>query len=293
MATVGELIRETLSWVHSFTGIREQVTYLTAPVNSTDLVLEVADGNRISRGLIEVDEELMLVEGVDANSVRIYPFGRGQEGSQATSHAAEAKVVNDPLFPVVNVLQAMKATVLQLHPDLFQVKAVEIDYHPARLAYELPADCDRVLQVTADIPGPTGLWPQVTRWRFEKGAASPYASGKVVEIYQPLVPGRKFRVVYAAPYGTPTSTTQDLADLGIQDSVQEVVLLGTAWRLTQTLEGQRLQMQSVEQLARQEAVPPGAATNLAKQIYAMYALRRDEERRRLLTLHPQQPHFTR
>lgn len=294
MTTVANLIQNITQRMHSFTVVREQVTYLTTPVDADDTTLQVANGQRVARGLIEIDEELMLVDAVEGNEVRLFPFGRAQENSSAASHLVEAKVINDPLFPTVDVLRTIQDTVHQVCPELFQVKSTEIQYSSAQLTYPLPADVDRVLQITGDVPGATGMWPKLTHWRFERSASpTEYATGKSLDLYESMTPGFLFRVTYAAPYTVPVSTSDTLEDLGIQESVREVIELGATWRLTQYLETGRLQMQSIEQFARQEAVPPGSVTNLAKQLYAMFAQRKAEERNRLLQLNPAPMHFTR
>lgn len=294
MTTVGDLISDISFRMHSYTGLREATTYLTSAVGSTDTVLNVASGDRISRGYIEVEQELMLVDSVEGNSVKLPPFGRGQEGSGATAHDANVQVTNDPLLPAVSVLRALQDTVLQVHPDLFQVKSTSVTYQGSVVTYPLPMDVDRVLQVSAPIPGPSGLWPRLDAWNFDKAAdTNRYPSGKTIDIYGGVTPGYAVRVVYAGPYTTPQSFTDDLSALGIQDSVKEVLLLGTCWRICQMLESSRLQMQGIEQFARQEAVPAGSETNLARQLYAMYSQRMAEERRRLLALHPAQIHRTR
>lgn len=293
-ATVADLVNDIYSRLHSFTGLREQVTYLLTPVTTTETTLQVANGDRISRGLIEVNDELMLVEAVESNSVRLFPFGRAQDGSTAASHDLNTKVTNDPLLPTVQILKAIQETCLQVHPDLFQVKTTQITYSPAKVTYDLPGDVDRVLQVTAQTPGPSGMWPVLRNYRYDQSAATTsYLTGKSLDVYDRITSGYKLNVTYAAPYGTPQAMTDTVESLGIQDSVREVILLGACWRLTQNLEPARLQIRSVEQLARQEAVPPGAITNLAKQFYAQFQLRATEERKRLLALHPQQIFRTR
>lgn len=294
MTTIANLVDKISTRMHSFTGIHEQVTYLASPVTETETVLQVGNGARVSIGIIEVDDELMLVDAVEGNEVRLLPFGRGRNGSTAASHATNAMVTNDPLLPRQDIFDAICETLNQIHPDLFAVKTTDITYQPARLTYELPADADRVLQVTGDIPGPSGLWGKVTGWQFERSAAvSEYPSGRALNLFDSITPGYKLHVTYAAPYGTPASMSDSLESLGVQDGVREVVTLGACWRLVQSLEPARLQLQAVEQLAREQAVPAGAATNLAKQLWAMFDLRKKEERARLIALNPLQIHRTR
>lgn len=57
----------------------------------------------ISRGLIEVDDELMLVQKVSQSDgiVTLLPGGRGFR-SVAATHSAGALVTNNPKFPRVH-----------------------------------------------------------------------------------------------------------------------------------------------------------------------------------------------
>ena len=101
------------------------------------------------------------------------------------------------------------------------------------------------------------------------------------------------QVTYAAPYTVPSSSAETLSSLGIQETAGACLIYGTCWRLIQVMETSRLQIRTAEQFARQDSVPAGANTNLAKQLFAMYSQFRMEERKRLLTLNPSQPHYTR
>lgn len=293
MTTIGELVDEISDLMHAYTGVQEQMTYLTAPIAADDLALAVQHPNRVTLGLIEVDTELMLVADVSAGTVQLFPDGRAEQGSVAASHSVNARVRNDPLYPKAQIFANIRETLLQIHPDLFQVKTTQIPYNPSQYQYNLPADLDRVLQITYQTPGPWKVWPKMPAWRIDKAAnATDFASGKSLWIGRPITAGYKLQIEYAAPYGTPAAMTDTFASLGIQESIRDVLKFGTAWRLTQSGESARLQLHSMEQLARQEAVPAGANTNLAKQWYAMFAQRRAEERKRLLDLHPAQIHRT-
>lgn len=294
MSTVGRLIDDISFRMHSYTGIREKVTYLTAGIDSDDILLSVADASAVDRGLIEIEDELIRVSNVeDDGTVGIFPFGRGSEGTTAASHLANVMVTNDPILSSKAVLDAIQETVQEVSPELFQVKTTEFAYDATSIAFSLPADVDRVLEVTSNIPGVTKMWPQVSRWRMERSASTgEFATGKALEIYEGLNPGYSVRVTYAAAYEVPTARADVLEDLGVQPSVREVIFLGACWRLTQYLEVQRLQLQTVEQMARQAAVPAGASSNLAKYFLSAYQLRREQERKKLLTLNPAQIHRT-
>jgi len=295
MTTVGELVQRIQQRMHSWTGVREATSYLQVAIDTDDLTFQVANADStITQGMIEVDDELMEVESVEGTTVKILPFGRGSEDSVAASHLLNARVVNDPWFPKSAILNNLQETVMEVCPDLFQVKKTTVNWNITQIAYGLPADCDRVLNVSYDTPGPWKKWPKTKRWVYNPDAdATDFPNGKSIEIYDSIISGYKVQVTYAAPYTVPTSTSQTLASLGIAESAASCLIYGTCWRLMQVMENSRLQLRAAEQFARQDSVPAGATTNLAKQLFAMYSQFRMEERKRLLTLNPSQPHYTR
>lgn len=294
MTTIREIADDVSHRLHSFTGLQEQMTYLTGPITSTDTTFTTGHVNRVSEGTIEVDDELMLVDIVQDNVVKLYPFGRGANGSTADSHATNARILNDPLLPRQDVLKAIKETVSGMHPTLFRLNTMELTFNPAVWSYPLPAGVDRVLEVKYDIPGPSQVWPKAKHWKFNQSASlTDFPGGKSLEVYEAITPGFKILVTYAGPFGEVTDYTQTLVDLGIPSTAEEVVILGAAWRLTQMMESSRLQMESVEQFARQQAVQPGSITNFGRQLNAAYQLKLAQERSRLLALTPQSIHFTR
>jgi hypothetical protein len=295
MTTVADLIREINQRMHSWTGVREATSYLTGAIDADDLTFQVANAeNNITVGFIEVDDELMEVESVEGTTVRILPFGRGASGSTATTHGVNARVTNDPWFPKASVLSNLQETVREVCPDLFQVKKTTFTWNPVFVSYELPADLDRILNVQFDSPGPWKKWFKAKCWNYNSDAnVTEFPSGKSIEVYDSITSGFTVQVTYAAPYTVPTSTASTLASLGIQETASAALIYGTCWRLMQVMENSRLQLRTAEQFARQDSVPAGATTNLAKQLFAMYSQFRMEERKRLLTLNPSQPHYTR
>lgn len=294
MTTVSEVLEEISSVLHAYTGVKEQMTYLTGELTSTDVSFPVHNSDRVSQGLAEVGDELVLVDDSQDGAVSLFPFGRAQQGSTAQDWPTNTPVVDDPLFPKVAILRDLQQIIDQLHPELFAVSTTSITFSPATFAYELPADVDRVLSVSFDIPGPSGVWPKARTWRTIKNAnTTAFPSGKAIEVFEAITPGRQFHVVYAGPFGQIASTSDTLDGLGVPASVRDVLVYGVCYRMTQALEASRLHMYSIPQMARQEAVPAGAITNLSRQWYALFTQRKMEERKKLLDLNPLQIHRTR
>jgi hypothetical protein len=285
VTTVSALIDQIASHLHGFTDIIEPTTYLTAPCDNDDTVLSVQHGTKITQGYVEVDDELIHVDTVGGASFTTMPFGRGVSGSTAASHAAGARVINDPQFPRVRIFDALKRAILQVQPDLFTVKSSTFTSSPVQTTYEIPADVDRVLKVQYQVIGPSQEWLTISGWTVDQDADT--ASGKAIVLYTPVQSGRTVQVIYAGPYTNPTTTSDDLeATCKIPASAHDVLMWNVCWQLVQFMEIKRVDMRAVEQQARAQGVAVGDPSKIAKQLYAMYELRKGEERRRLLTTHP-------
>lgn len=291
MTTVNQFLDQVSSMLHSYTGTLEAATYLTTGITSSATMLPVAHPSYITRGLVEVDNELMHVDAVGETSVTLMPFGRGVASTTAVSHLMNAKVTNDPLFPRQRIWDALTRCIQNVQLDLYAVKTATFTYVTVQTAYEIPSDVTRVLSVQYEVVGPTREWANVTHWDVDHNADT--ASGKALIIHEWIQAGRTVQVTYAAALPQPAAATDDLETLGIPDWMHAVLMYGTAWELVQFMEPARLQLKSVEARTQAAGVDPGAASNVAKQLYAMYQLRLDSARKRLLTTHPSPKHYTR
>jgi len=288
--TGSNLVDRVLSNLHSYTGIQEQTTYLKASMDAAQTELSVAHTDRVTQGLIEVDDELMHVSDVGDTNVVLMPFGRGMQGSTPVAHSVNCRVTNDPMIPRIKVFEAVQQTIRELKDYLFVVKTATFTYSPAQSTYDLPAGAQRVLRVHYQTIGPSQDWNAVRAWSFD--ANSTVSTGKAITLRGWVDPGRTVQVEYAASLPVPSGTGVDLDLLGITPETQEVVIYGACWRLLQFLEPQRLALNSVESLTQAQFVRPGDAMKASQQMGQMYLLRRDEERRRLLDLHPPTIHYT-
>ena len=102
MSTFAELTDSTLLYLYGYTTLQDQATYLTSNVAADALTMPIADGTSISRGTIEIDNELIWVDSVDsgAGTVTIPPYGRGYRGTTATTHTSGTRVVSLSLIHI-------------------------------------------------------------------------------------------------------------------------------------------------------------------------------------------------
>lgn len=291
MTTVDQFIDQVSAMLHSYTGAMEATTYLTDTITDTATTIPVGHPSYITRGLIEVGNELMHVDAVGETSAELFPFGRGAQNTTAIPHAINSRVTNDPIFPRQRIFDAMTRCLHNIQLDLFITKAYTFTYSTVRTSYEIPDDVIRILGVQYEVVGPTREWVNVTCWDVDHNADT--TTGKALVIHELIQAGRTVQIIYAAELPIPVTPSTDLESIGIPDWMQSVVIYGTAWEMVQFLEPARMQLKSVEARTQSAGVDVGAASNVAKQLYAMYQLRLDGARKRLLTTHPSPKHYTR
>ena len=83
MSTMNDLVDSTILYLSGFSSQQDAATYLAQGCAEDDLILQVAEANTIGRGIIEIDDEIIQVDGVDRqnNVLRVPPYGRGFRGS--------------------------------------------------------------------------------------------------------------------------------------------------------------------------------------------------------------------
>lgn len=289
--SIASLTDEVLDSVHGYSRHQEQRTSLTTAVDSDDLMLVVNDISQISKGLVEVDDELMQVATVDAsnNVVTIEPWGRAQSGTTAVSHLSGVRVTGAPLFPRQRVRNAIYGVLRETFPAIFAVASTLIDGSAVVTNFVMPDDCYQVLSVETHVTGPSGEWRPVKRWRMNR---QPVAVE--LEVLSPVDLGTgRVRINYIRVPPASFTATDDLTTFGYDYQVRDLIILGATAKLVAFIETSRVQTESMVALGRADSVPPGAATAASKMLYSLYQKRVEDERAQLLGRHPFQMHMTR
>lgn len=299
MVALSDLVAQVDDELHGNTSDLEQRTTLTQNIGTTDVQFSVTDASQISTGVVQIDQETMWVKTVDRNANVVYldnsTWARGFRGSTTASHTSGAAVINNPRFPSEAVVRAIQQVNRAIYPSIFQVKMDETQTaKPARISYQVPADCDIVRDVSWRTTGPSELWKPVQRWRFRPQAdTTDFPTGKAIDIADPIVPGRIIKVSYIAAPGVLTALTDTLASVGLSDGLADVLVYGACYRLLTGVEAARLQTFSVTQSARDGLVPAGAAANASKYYFALYQQRLHDEEMSLQKKYPASIHKTR
>lgn len=290
--TVTRLIDEVLGALHGYVRDQAEVTTLAAPMAIDAVAGQVTEDNQLSRGLIEIDEELMYCNSVAVSSglgqFTIPAWGRAQNGTVAAAHSSGVKVTQSPLYPRRRVRDAIFWCLREMFPKVYGVAEQLFDVDVVRTNYPLPSDCWQVFAVEWHLPGPSQMWAHMYRWRMNKTATT-----TEIEMLGKRWPGPdRVRVLYAK--NPPVDyTTDDLTSYGYSQSIHDIIILGATSRLLLMTEPARLQVESVESHGRAEVVQGGTITQVGRQLYALYKNRIDEEAFRLQSRFTLQPHITR
>jgi hypothetical protein len=283
--------------LQGYTRNQEQITWLSAPMTASDtsFSVDLSTVNLVSRGLVEINNELILVNSFNQSSgvvsVAAGVNGRGRENTTAATHSINDIVVMDPDYPRQRITEAINDTIQATYPDLFVMSSVEFPKVAAKYEYEMPADSEDVLRVTFDTIGPSKVWPPSQSWRYNPQASTDagegVSTGKSLSIGDFITPGRQVRVVYTKKPGTFTDDSQDYeTTIGYPERTIDMIQYGAVARLLSGVESARLQQKSVESTERASLVPTGAASNASQYYWSMYQRRMNEEVDRIHQLFP-------
>lgn len=293
MTTVSELIDECSGMLHSYTGLTEASTFLTETITATAETIPVAHPHRLNHGIVEVGDELMLVSDQGDSSITLFPNGRGAMATGAVPHFVNTRVINDPLVPRARIFGELKATIRQLQRDLWIVDTTEILSNPVVNTYEVPANVRRVLRVQVETIGPSKEWYTITNYTLDQHADTD--SGKAITLpgNQCFSPSRRIQITYAADLPVPANATDDLESLGIPPEMHDVLKYGACHRAVQTMAPGRLAARSIESQTLLPENPVDSVNKVAQQLFGLFQLRREEERKRLLDMYPPRKHRVR
>lgn len=302
MTTLADFKGRIKQALQGYTRNQEQITWLAQATLATDTTMFVDPGtaSALSRGLIEIEDELILLNTFNLQSgtftVAAGTNGRGVENTTAAAHGLNSIITMDPDFPNQRITEAINDTIRAVYPDIYGMKSFEFNYAAARFEYPVPTDCDSVYKVTIETIGPSKVWKTGRRWRFNPQASTVASdgspTGKSIQIMDPVIPGRIVRVMYKTSPQILVNNSDNYETLtGYDSRTTDMIIYGACWRLLSSLEPARLAQKSVESTERAPLVPAGAAANASTMYHNMFKERFDQEVDRLHNLFPAYSHF--
>ena len=281
MATLNELVEQTIAEIGSYVRNQESVTTALNSVAAGDVNITVDDATSLSKGIVEIDDELIYVKKsiaasgiIQALGTTANPVGRGWRGSTATSHVSGSVVRNNPLFPRTQVRRALLETIKGMN---FPVIANEtFTFDGSTYAYVMPDALIDMTGVSWELPDASGTWGIIKRWRLDTNYLDGATTGQAIILNEAPEPGRDVRVQYTK-YPTTIANTDQLTVSGLPSSCEDLVRLGAMYRLLSTVDAGKVTATSVSADALDQPVSAGASTSAAKYIFQLYTVRLAEE----------------
>lgn len=302
-----QLVARVKQQLLGYTKDQASVSFLTAPMAATDTSFTVDTSTittALSRGLVEIDDEIIWVNKYDRNTGIVQVMaglsGRGVEGSTAAAHTTSTIVTDDPQFPRIRIKEAINDTIRALYPDLYIFDFIEFPKIAARYEYPIPTTVEDVYKVTWNTIGPSAVWRPAQRWRFTPDSSTtvgqvkptPTPTGKTLQIFDEIVPGRNIRVSFTKSPQALVNGADDFATVtGYPERYVDLVTYGACWRLLPAYEASRLQQGAIEANERAPLVQTGAASQATQFFLALYTKRLNEERDRLEKLFDRYQNF--
>jgi hypothetical protein len=266
--------------------------------SDTTFTVDTDTVKNVSRGLVEIDDEMIMVKKFDQSSGLVTILGglsgRGVEGTTPASHVANTFVTDDPMYPTQRIKEAINDTINATFPDLYVFGEHEFPKIAARYEYPLPTEVEDVYKVFVNTIGPSAVWFPLSSWRFNPQASTtagqvkptPAPTGKSLQIMRDfIVPGRNIRVTYIKRPGVLVNNSDDFEiTTGYPERYVDMIAYGACWRLLPAYESARLQQQGIEATERAPLVPTGAGSQAAQYYLSLYQRRLQEERDRLQRL---------
>lgn len=283
-----DLISETQAHLRSFVRDQEISTHLTEDMDDVTTVASVNDATLVSRGRIEIDNELIWVDRPDRdnNTAIIPPYGRGMDGTDAEPHTAGTRVIIAPLYPRRFLKDTINQTIKQIGASLYGVEQLEtVTYTDGEFKYELPAYTRDVLNVKVTDPNWVDDVTFLRDWAFDKNAPlSVSSTGKSVYLYDNWVgTGINLTITISRDPAPLVDDDDDFSATFLPESASDLPVLGAAARLLSTSDSYDLQTRSVESstinMATRGSTP---AQDQSKYLQALFMQRMEEERLRLL-----------
>jgi hypothetical protein len=268
----------------------------TYSTNDPYYQVNVQDGTSLSRGMVEIGNELIWIDNFDQTNNRGYvsPDGRGYRGTPVSEHDSGSRVTISPALPRSVVQKEINNAITGVYPDLFGVYYTTFPFVAARNTYPLPSEALNVLACSWQTIGPSKEWLPVRKWRIDKTAnISVFSTARTLSIYDGIVPGRTVQAIYSKKPTTLLLDSDDYTDSGLDESTSETIILGAAYRVAAYLDAPRVTGMSAEADALDQSNPSGAGTQVSRYLFAQYKERLLVEIRRQEELYPPRVHYTR
>ena len=297
MTTLADLVNETHLVLSGYSQRQDQATSLVNDITATDLSFVIQSGSVVSKGIVEINDELIWIDSFDktSNTATVSPYGRGYRGTTAVAHTAGTRVTIAPTFPRFAIERNVNAAIDSVYPDLFGTASTTFAFTAARTTYPLPADCIDILGISWQSIGPSKEWLPIRHYRVDRTAdPATWGGSKTISISDGIIPGRTVTIRYSNKPPVLNNLTDVFESVtGLPASTREVNILGAAYRMAVYLDLGRVPATTAEANAQGGTNPIGSAVNLSQMLKRMYQDRLQVEVRRQQEQFPPRVHISR
>jgi hypothetical protein len=239
--------------------------------------------------VFEIDSEMFYIWEADT-ATKTLTVQRGYNGTTAAAHTSGAMSTASPRFPRAQVFEAMNDEIADLSSPvngLFQVKTLNITYNGTDRMINLTSATNVIDLLNVSVRYLSDDYPLARKVKLVRDLPTDdFASGFALKFDQNVYPGR-LRVVYKSAYsGLTDESTSLTTTCGIQDSVVDIVTIGTQLRLMAPREIKRNFTESQGDTRRAEEVGPGAITASVSSLRQLRKERITAEAARLARAYP-------
>jgi len=275
MTTTATVIDRTLRQLLS--GTVEARNKLASTINSSATTVTTTYALESLRAgqVFEIESEMFYIWEADTTSKTV-TVQRGYNGTTAAAHTSGAMITASPRFPRAQVLEAINDELMDLSSPmngLFQVKTLDYTYNGTDRMINLTGVTSMIDLLGVSVRYLNDDYPVARKVKLVRDLPTDdFASGFAIKFDQNVYPGR-LRIVYKAAYSGTTSESTDInTTCGVQESITDIVTIGTQIRLMAPREIKRNFTESQGDTRRAEEVGPGAVT---ASISNMKQLRKD------------------
>lgn len=294
---LSDLTDEVLAYLRSFTKDQETATFITSDITTTDLEVPIADSNYVSRGRMQIEDEVVWVDSIDRDRkvAIVPPYGRGMDGTVPAIHKAGTQLINNPLYPRHMVKKTINQIITAMGSELYAVKSFQRQAKTLGYAYEVPDDTRNILSISYIANPSSYKFPTFVRQYTYDPNADPSVSktGKCVYIYDVVTPLFTYTITYAGWPNPLENADDEYSKTGLPPTSYDVVVMGAASRLLSVAAAAMIQSQSIEANVVDQRSDSSSITAQSKYLYAMYQQRLSEERMRLLNTTVQRSYYAR
>ena len=122
--TLGNLVDDVLTVLQGHGVVTDQMCSTNGDITATSRTILLDDGDAISRGVLEVGDELVYVSSTTNGQATVPAWGRGFKGTKAAAWPTGTKVTVSPVYPRATVRRAVRNAVYGLAPALFAVQSL-------------------------------------------------------------------------------------------------------------------------------------------------------------------------